>query len=78
LPNDGDHNFPWKIKMAKKRKPKPAPVQAYEYLAERLTENDRAAPGGGETIIARLNELGAQGWQLVAMTDPLAWFMRPI
>jgi hypothetical protein len=73
--NDGEHNSPGKFKMAKKRKPKIAPVQRYEYLAERLTENNTAAPGDA-AIIARLNELGAQGWQLVTIEPGMAWFMR--
>jgi hypothetical protein len=81
IANDGDHTFPEKHmakKTKRKSKPRAAKKQAYEYLAERLHTNGAEAPGGDEAIVARMNELGAQGWRLVCMADPFAWFMRSI
>ena len=50
-------------------------AQAYEYRGENLgggvPSDDNAA-----RVSARLNELGAEGWRLVAFTGGIAWFLR--
>ena len=58
--------------MAEAKNP---PPQLYLYHAEIM-------PVAGVTvavdpIVARLNELGAEGWQLVCFTGTIAWFMKP-
>ena len=55
----------------------PSPQQ-YEYYGEIMPSGIGGAPIDVAACAARLNELGAQGWQLVCFTSTIAWFARSL
>lgn len=57
--------------MTMAAKPK---TPTYEYHGEVM--NEPTATVDVEAIKVRLNQLGAQGWKLVAFTGVVAWFVK--
>ena len=49
-------------------------VPTYEYYGEMIAIPD--ATVDLEAAVARLNELGRDGWKLVGFTRTIAWFVR--
>ena len=60
--------------------PRDPPIQGYEYFVQ-----DILIQGDKNESLTMINDLGAQGWELVCITniitdDPIvrAWFIRPL